>query len=189
VRFPLIYLLAAILVIGGTLAVRHLLRSKKLRVSGTSRHGDYLLLRQQVLTGLRGKLGLSSQSDMLYGVLMDWNVGRGVATTVAVADGSASIYLSNGGGSVGGGQADLAISDAALRAIAIARSSLQHMQKTEDFVLPEANHVCFYAVSDKGVFGAAVLTQDVISGTHPLSALGNIMQEIIARYRALPTAE
>jgi hypothetical protein len=117
---------------------------------------------------------------------MDWNVGSGVATIVAVADGSASIYLSNGGGSVGGGQADTTIRDAALRAVAIACSSLPHMRKTEEFALPKPNHVCFYAVSDDGVFGVSVLTQDLIDGAHPLSALGNVMQKIIARYSALP---
>jgi hypothetical protein len=190
VRFPLIYLFAAILVIGVALAVRRLLRRKKLRISGTSRHSDYLLLRQQALTGLRGKVGLSvpSQADKSYAVLMDWNVGSGVATVVAVADGSASIYLSNGGGSMGGGQADTAIRDAALRAVAIARNSLPHMSKTEEFPLPEARHVCFYAINNNGVFGLSVLTQDLIDGAHPLSALGNVMQEIITRYRALPAA-
>ena len=38
----------------------------------------------------------------VHAVLMDWNVTNGTATVLAGAEGTASIYLSSGGGFIGG---------------------------------------------------------------------------------------
>ena len=42
--------------------------------------------------------------DAVHVVLMDWHLEKGTATVVAAADGSASLYLSSGGGYVGGSE-------------------------------------------------------------------------------------
>lgn len=56
----------------------------------------------------------------IQSVLMDFHVDHGTATVVASADGSASLYLSSGGGFLGGSQRFPAIRDAALHAVALA---------------------------------------------------------------------
>jgi hypothetical protein len=60
--------------------------------------------------------------DTISVVLMDWHVGNGTATVLAAADGSASLYLSSGGGFIGGGQKFASIRTAALHAIDLART-------------------------------------------------------------------
>ena len=58
--------------------------------------------------GLRGLMfGRDVQvgeDHSVHAVLMDWNIGKAVASVLAVADGTASVYLSSGGGYLGGGQ-------------------------------------------------------------------------------------
>src|SRR5688500_6800465 len=50
------------------------------------------------------QLSLADGKTVVYAVVMDWNMGEGVATTVAYQTGDASMYLSSGGGIIGGGQ-------------------------------------------------------------------------------------
>ncbi len=52
------------------------------------------------------QLGLSMPTDKtsVYGVAMDWEMGSATATTTAYQTGDASLYLSSGGGVIGGGQ-------------------------------------------------------------------------------------
>lgn len=119
---------------------------------------------------------------------MDWAVKSGVATVVAVSDGSASIYYSSGGGSIGGGYARQAIRDAALHAISIAGKFLDGMQLTDNFPLPEGGGVIFYIVTERDVFTAMASVELLCANRHPLSELGNSMQTIITEYRLLESA-
>src|SRR5215470_1802259 len=112
-------------------------------------------------------------------------VTSGVATVVAVSDGSASIYYSSGGGSIGGGYARPTIRDAALHAVSIAPKFLDAMQLTDEFPLPENGGVIFYVVTEKGVFKANASVELLSTNRHPLSELGNSMQTIITEYRML----
>lgn len=118
---------------------------------------------------------------------MDWALTSGVATVVAVSDGSASIYYSSGGGSIGGGHARPAIRDAALHAVSIASKFLHGMQLTDNFPLPESGGVIFYVVTERGVLMAKASVGLLSTNSHPLSELGNSMQTIITEYRILDT--
>src|SRR5215468_2963844 len=114
-------------------------------------------------------------------------VTSGVATVVAVSDGSASIYYSSGGGSIGGGYARPAIRDAALHAVSIASKFLDAMLPTDNFPLPESEGVIFYVVTERGVLMAKASVELLSTNHHPLSELGNSMQSIITEYRRLGT--
>src|SRR3970040_739511 len=50
------------------------------------------------------ELSLPDNKTVVYGVIMDWEMGGAVATTVSYQTGDASLYLSSGGGVIGGGQ-------------------------------------------------------------------------------------
>jgi uncharacterized membrane protein YgcG len=62
-------------------------------------------LRKQAFTGSRAAFGLDvpTMPTMPWGVIMETGFPEGYFTLVALSDGSASIYLSSGGGSIGGG--------------------------------------------------------------------------------------
>jgi len=144
----------------------------------------YLGLRDQMLQGSRAKFGIAATSgaDEPWGIVMDWGVTNGSATVVALSDGSASVYLSSGGGFLGGiGQEP--IRKAAQNAVVAAREFKPRMTPTEVYPLPERGEVMFYALTDSGVFTAKGLQEDMRTRRDPFSKLGDVMQVIITEYR------
>ncbi len=114
---------------------------------------------------------------------MDWGVNNGTATVVAVADGTVSIYLSGGGGSLGGGQGHAAIRAAGQKLLNLAKESLPRMQKTTEYPLPGRGQVYFYVRTTEGVFTARTSQEELNSRSHPFRYLGDAAQEIITQYR------
>jgi hypothetical protein len=146
----------------------------------------YLGLRNQILQGSRVKFGLpqTSAPTQPWGVVMDWGVTKAVATAVALSDGTASIYLSSGGGYIGG-QAHDSIRRAAQTAVEIAAEFQPQMQPTSAYPLPQQGEVIFYVLTDAGAFTATVPEQELGTHRHPLWKLGDAVQNIITQYRQL----
>ena len=164
-------------------------RSQELRAPEAKKTNNYSALRAQILNW-KCPQASSSTPDAPgnpCAVVMDWAVTSGVVTIAAVSDGSASIYYSSGGGSIGGGYARPAIRDAALHAVSIANRFLDGMQLTDNFPLPESGGVIFYIVTERGVFMAKASVVLLSTNRLPLSELGNSMQTIITEYRMLDT--
>lgn len=139
----------------------------------------YLELRGQML---QSKLP-GFEPDAVQAVFMDWNIGNGTATVFAAMDGSASVYLSSGGGYIGGGQKYPEIRNAALHAVQIAASLLSQFKSTETIDLPPADDVFFYLKTSRELQLAIAKEADLSDGTDPLASLGAMMQEIITQYR------
>lgn len=165
-------------------------RSQELRAPEAKKTNNYSALRAQILNWKCPQASSSPPDtpDNPCAVVMDWAVTSGIATVVAVSDGSASIYYSSGGGSIGGGYGRPAIRNAALHAVSIASKFLDGMQLTENFPLPESGGVIFYIATERGVFTAKASVVLLSKNRHPFSELGNSMQTIITEYRMLGTA-
>jgi hypothetical protein len=147
-------------------------------------HEAYLGLRNLALTASRAKFSLpaTSQATEPWGVVMDWGVSNGTVTVTAMSDGSASIYLSSGGGSLGGiGQE--AIRNAAKKAVSLAADVQGQMKETKTFPLPETGEVKFYVLTDAAVVAATVPEADLRARRGSFSSLGNSMQDVITAYR------
>jgi hypothetical protein len=146
----------------------------------------YESLRIQVLTGSRAALGIAPppNESQPWGVVMDWRMTTGSVTVVALADGNASVYLSRGGGSIGG-QSHESIRNAARNAIAAAAEVRAKMLRVETFPQPDPEQVSLYVLTDAGIFGESASVEEIIAGRHSLSKLGNAMQEIITQYRLI----
>ncbi|HEY1501149.1 MAG TPA: hypothetical protein VGF88_16365 [Acidobacteriaceae bacterium] len=121
--------------------------------------------------------------DAVHAVLMDWHVDKGTVTVMAAADGSASLYLSSGGGFIGGGQKFREIRDAALHAVALANSLKFHFVMTDTTPLPALGDVTFYIVTSADVRMAVAPEAKLRAGTDPLASLGGAMQRIVTEYR------
>lgn len=149
----------------------------------------YYGLRDQVLHMKRDKIGLPAprHDTDAWAVVMDWGVTRGTATVVAIADGTASIYLSSGGGSLGGGQSHESLRQAALRAVSAAAQVQPEMRAVTNYPLPHEGEVVFYVVTDAGVFSAGAPEKELSAHRHRMSKLGDAMQEIITQYRVIQT--
>jgi hypothetical protein len=116
---------------------------------------------------------------------MDWGVTEGSATVVALSDGHASVYLSSGGGYLGGSQSHDSIRQAARTAVTTAAEFQAQMRLTTSYPLPQRGEVIFYLLTDAGVFTASGLEQEMISHQRDLSRLGDSMQLIITEYRKI----
>ena len=141
----------------------------------------YQNMRENALHMKTGNLGPGD----VFAVLMDWHVANGTASVLAAADGSASVYLSSGGGYIGGGQRYAAIREAALKAVNLATKMLPQFQKTEATGLPAKEDVAFFVSTGDGLYLATVPEARLKTGTDPLCPLGGAMQAIITAYRLI----
>jgi hypothetical protein len=157
------------------------------RGAQTPRPDVYDGLRAGILQGTRSSFNLSPTSAPVvpWGVVMDWGVTEGSATVVALSDGHASIYLSSGGGYLGGSQSHDSIRKAAQTAVTTAAEFQSLMKSTNAYPLPHRGEVIFYLLTDAGVFTASGLQQEMSSHRHKLSKLGDAMQLIITEYQRL----
>jgi regulator of RNase E activity RraB len=110
-------------------------------------------IRDMAFTATPEQLGLSLPSDktVVYGVIMDWEMSGATATTVSYQTGDASLYLSSGGGVIGGGQHQN-VNSAAKQFVSLAQTFLDKTTKTETTPLPSTDEVRFYLLTNKGVY-------------------------------------
>ena len=110
-------------------------------------------LRDMAFTATPKQLGFSLPTDktVVYGVVMDWEMGGATATTVSYQTGDASLYLSSGGGVIGGGQHQN-VNSVAKQFVTLAQTFLDKATKTETTPLPLSDEVKFYLLTNKGVF-------------------------------------
>jgi hypothetical protein len=139
----------------------------------------YPKLREHVL-----QLRIPNLADgAVHAVLMDWPVTNGMMTALAAADGTASIYLSSGGGYLGGGQRYPAIRQAAITAVNIADRLSSHFQPASTHDFPPAGEIFFYITTNEGVRFTGATEAALRARKSPLGPLGAAMQEVITQYR------
>ena len=93
---------------------------------------------------------------------MDWDIGEGTATLVSFTTGDASLYLSSGGGFIGGGGHDNVIK-ATNNFIKKSESYLDRASLTEATPLPDKNGLTFYFLTNKGKFKATEQMENIES--------------------------
>jgi hypothetical protein len=106
------------------------------------------------------------------------------ATVVAFSNGHASIYLSTGGGFIGGGKSHESLRIAAKKMVAVAGVCQPHTHPTSEYPLPQKqDEVLFYLLTDSGIFTADALKEDLSNYHHPLWQLHDAAQGVITEYR------
>jgi hypothetical protein len=149
---------------------------------GPRRKADPAIYSQMRRTALEAQLPKVAR-DAVHVVVMDWHVDKGTVTVVAAADGAASLYLSSGGGYIGGSEKAATIREAALHAVALATSLRVHFERTESTPLPSLGDVTFYVTTGAEVRRAVAPEAKLRAGSDPLAALGGAMQRIVTEYR------
>jgi hypothetical protein len=115
--------------------------------------------------------------------LMDLGIDRGVASVVAVSDGSTSLYTSTGGGVIGAGEHD-SVADANRAFLATIERLRPQIPATDDYPLPTSGEVRFSVHWPDGSRGSAVATNDELAaGGHPLSGAFAAGQDVITAIR------
>ncbi len=119
------------------------------------KNNPYNGLRNMAFSATAEQIGVQLPVDQtkIYGVIMDWDVGNGTATLVSFLSGDASLYLSSGGGFIGGVGHDN-VKQAGEAFINKAEKYLGKVTKTEENPLPDKDGVKFYFLTNKGKFVA-----------------------------------
>lgn len=142
----------------------------------------YLNLRQQILSLHQIQPGLRDEQGMVAYV-METGYDGAVATLVAVADGTASLYFSNGGGMIGAGQAE-EVNQVSRRVVAFAGQFVPLLQATTEHPLPSLGQVRFYLVTANGTMTAPMVAEaELGAGNHALSQLFFAGQQLMSAIR------
>jgi hypothetical protein len=149
----------------------------------------YESLRSLALSVDPGTLELpadGSWSGALVGVI---EIGResGVATFVAVADGSVSMYTSTGGGVIGAGD-HASVREAARRFLREAGDARRLLSPATEFPLPAPNEVGFHVRTADGSFTGSA-PERALRGSHPLASLYAAGQDMITEIRLMTETE
>lgn len=126
-------------------------------------------LREQALGRTPAELGLAPTAELpkVFGLLMETGHQGAAASLVAFAEGSVSLYFSNGGGFIGAGQHP-PVRAAAMQFLAEAERHLAQFTPAARTPLPTIGQVCFYLRTYQGTFAAEALEQTLGAKRHPL---------------------
>jgi hypothetical protein len=126
----------------------------------------------------------SAELPRVWGVLMEMGFPDGAATIVSLADGTTSLYTSEGGGVIGGGEhAPVAAASSRLLAEAEATETGLSPAESVDVHLPPAGIVSFVVLGYSGTQIGAADEQELASMQHPLSRLYAAGQDVITALR------
>ncbi|MEE4250431.1 MAG: hypothetical protein V2I38_07565 [Alcanivoracaceae bacterium] len=140
----------------------------------------YIGLRDRVLALSPGQ---TDHSGPVLAVLMETGYPTAAATLVAVADGTVSLYFSNGGGIIGSGEYPQ-VREVGLEMISEVASHLPKLVQTDSYPLPQQSYTRFYVVTASGILTQSVLEEDLANERHGLSPLFYAGHKLIAYIRA-----
>ncbi len=145
----------------------------------------YRNMRQQVLTVDPKAIGLAPNSpNRVWGVLMETGYPEAVATLVTIADGTVSLYFSNGGGIIGVGQHE-GPRKASESFLAFAPQFLSRAKRTTDYPLPREGFTRFYFMTYDGVLTIEEKEDDLGNNRSPLSPLFHKAHDVISEARVI----
>jgi hypothetical protein len=114
--------------------------------------------------------------------MMEIGLAKGVASFLAIADGSVSMYTSVGGGVIGAGE-HAAVRGAAERFRIVAGDARGLLQSTTEFPLPSPGEVRFHVRTGDDARTGAASEQALRTGRQPLSELYAAGQDLITEIR------
>ena len=151
------------------------------RAGGRADSETYLGLRGLALDLTWEALGGDRRGEVVA-LLMETGYPEAVATLVGVADGSTSLYFSNGGGMIGGGEHE-DVAAATRRWLEAAPAFLEQLEPVADVPLPETGQTQFVVVGDGRTLVGGASEELLASERHPLSPLFYAGQDVITQLR------
>ncbi len=124
----------------------------------------------------------SERGETPFAIVMDIGMEKGTASLFAAMTGDASIYLSTGGGVIGGiGHEN--VRSAAIAFVREADHYRQGLVRTTEYPYPSAGQVRFYIRAKNGVYMAEKSERDLGEKRDPLWPLFYSGQEVISQLR------
>jgi hypothetical protein len=146
----------------------------------------YSALRHQALSTQRTEVGIPAPPPEApaWGILMETGYPEATATLFALSDGTTSLYLSSGGGVIGG-HAHQSVRQANAALLQTANHYYQHLKPIESFPVPAEGHTLFYVLTDTGVLSGGGLEDYLGLDWHPLSPLFHAGHRLITQLRLI----
>jgi hypothetical protein len=171
-----------------------LVQSQENHIDSISKRGIKTILEENPYMDLRHRAFSSKPTDLrldipadkvvVYGVVMDWNVGKTVATIVAFMTGEASFYLKSGQIFIGGSEYKT-IKDAAIDFVNSAQQYIKNTEIAPDNSLPDKDCVKFYLLSNIGIFVHQETVQNIEGDKTEWTILFHKGDQIITQYRLI----
>ncbi len=129
------------------------------------------MLRAGVLAITPEDIGLSpTNCPGVWGVMMELGIDEVVASLVVLADGSVSIYLSDGQGVIGCGlHPD--VRTAAAKMLQVAGQAVSQCVPMDSYPMPRSERVRFYLLTCAGILGAEAARAELDDGAVDLAEL------------------
>jgi hypothetical protein len=149
----------------------------------------YAGLRRQLFELDANDLGFSPSlsAPQVFAAVMDVGFARGVATLVAMIDGTTSLYTSGGGGIIGAGEQE-DVAAAAQVYVTSTDQVLDQLYKSDDVGLPADGEVIMRALTYGGRYAGVASVDDLQTGLHPLSRAYAAAQLVITAVRLVDEA-
>ncbi len=150
----------------------------------------YTKLRTYLLTANPNDIGIFKSDEIpnVWGVLMEMVYSDTVGTLVSLADGTTSLYFTNGAGIIGGGQ-HATVAQSTKSFIAASEKYYLKMKITDSFPLPTAGKVRFYVLTFSGIFTLDIDEQALENRTSEFSPLFYSGQEVMTQLRIVDEAK
>ena len=144
----------------------------------------YPKLRNKSLTVTADQLHLKLDSNqtIVYGAVMDWDIGQTIATVVSFQTGDASLYISTGQIYIGG-YAHENVRNAGLAFVKASQNYLSKAKATVNTFFPDKGCVRFYLLTNKGKFTFQETFENIKSKNSDWTPLFNLGNNVITEYR------
>ncbi len=145
-------------------------------------------LRERALTVAPAALGAAPSAELphVFGLLMETGFPVAAATLAVFADGTVSLYFSNGGGVLGAGEHE-SVRAAASALLASAEAHLARFAPLQAPgavpPLPAEGRVGFYLRCFDGTVAAAASEEELAEESHPLAGLFRAGHRVITEMR------
>jgi len=143
------------------------------------------LLRNNVFKLKIEDIGLTREKGpLVWGAMMELGYPDLAISLVVLADGSCSVYLTDGTGAVGCGLYS-EVRQTATNMLGIAQRMLAHCQPTDQFPLPTDSRVRFYLLTGAEVFSAEASRHDLDDGALDIAELYYAAHSVIGMIELL----
>jgi len=144
----------------------------------------YYDLRRMALKITPDLVGAQStgRATRVFGVVMDWDTGEGTVTVAAYQNGDASMYVSSGGGIIGGAQYRK-VRKAVRSFVDLGQDYIGKAEKTTTTLLPDRHSVGFYLLTNKGTFHAQEEMKAIEYGNSDWRPLFQEANKVLERLR------
>jgi hypothetical protein len=128
------------------------------------------------------QLTLPTDKAIVYGVIMDWEVDKTIATVVAYQTGDASVYLRSGQMFIGG-SGHKSIKETTIEFVSSAQFYLKNSEIASDKSFPDKGCIKFYFLTNVGTFVHQESVQTLNNLKNDWTILFSKGNQIITEYR------